>query len=213
MKRIYLFTVLFVCTLCSAQVGINTDSPAATLDVKNDPKNPNQLEGIIAPRITGTLLRAKTYTAAQNGALVFITAPDTAPGGQTINITTSGYYYFDAPNNVWVALRDSGKGKYHKFRTTSAIPIQILPEDYTIGYTGTASTSVTLPPASAHPQRIIKLCTLNWRGGTITINNMSSTQFEGNNPSSIISFNLNGTQACYEIQSDGNAWYVIGSFK
>ena len=34
------------------------------------------------------------------GAMVYVTAADTAPAGQTINVTTTGYYAFDG--TVWI---------------------------------------------------------------------------------------------------------------
>ncbi|MDR2237935.1 MAG: hypothetical protein LBE92_17560 [Chryseobacterium sp.] len=78
-----------------AQVGINTSQGQATLDVVGFPSNTTKLDGVIAPRLTGDQLRQKNYTAAQTGAIVYITAADTSPGGQTVAVVSSGYYYFD----------------------------------------------------------------------------------------------------------------------
>ncbi len=90
-------TALF--THANAQVGINTTTPQATLDIIGKPSSPTSLDGMIPPRLTGNQLRAKTYTAAQTGATVYVTAADTAPAGQTINVRVPGYYYFDG--TVW----------------------------------------------------------------------------------------------------------------
>jgi len=89
--KIFLFIGFFI----QAQVGINTSTPHATLDVNGKPTDNTVLDGIIAPRITGDQLRAKTYTAAQTGAMVYVSAADTAPAGQTIDVTSPGYYYFN----------------------------------------------------------------------------------------------------------------------
>lgn len=78
-----------------AQVGINTSQGQATLDVVGFPSNTTKLDGVIAPRLTGDQLRQKNYTAAQTGAIVYITAADTSPGGQTVGVVSPGYYYFD----------------------------------------------------------------------------------------------------------------------
>lgn len=86
----------------SGNVGINTTQPAATLDVTGEPASATKLDGIIAPRVTGEQLRAKTYTADQTGAQVYVTTADTAPAGQTIEVTAPGYYYFDGAK--WIAL-------------------------------------------------------------------------------------------------------------
>jgi hypothetical protein len=89
----------------NAQVGINTNLGQATLDVVGSPANSNKLDGIIAPRLTGVQLRAKNYTTAQTGAMVYVTAADSAPVGQTINVISLGYYYFDG--TVWVQATPS----------------------------------------------------------------------------------------------------------
>ncbi|WP_431608965.1 hypothetical protein [Chryseobacterium sp. 'Rf worker isolate 10'] len=83
----------------NAQVGLNTSSPAATLDVVGKPTVTSALDGIIPPRIIGNQLRAKNYTAAQTGTLVYVTAADTAPAGQTVNVTAAGLYSFNG--TVW----------------------------------------------------------------------------------------------------------------
>lgn len=100
-NKLFGFTALvFTGFLVNAQVGINTNLGQATLDVVGFPTNIAKLDGIIAPRLTGNQLRAKNYTTAQTGALVYVTAADTSPAGQTINVTASGYYYFDGA--VWI---------------------------------------------------------------------------------------------------------------
>ena len=94
--------------LANAQIGINTTSPRATLDVVGFPADKSKLDGIIAPRLTGDELRAKSYTANQTGAMVYVTAADSAPAAQTINVNAAGYYYFDG--TAWVKQAGSATG-------------------------------------------------------------------------------------------------------
>lgn len=94
-SKLFTLALLSVGLSLSAQVGINTNQPQASLDVMGSPSNVNKLDGIIAPRLTGVELKAKNYKAAQTGAVVYVTAADTAPTGQTINVTSPGNYYFD----------------------------------------------------------------------------------------------------------------------
>lgn len=102
MKKKLLFAVVFCASFAQAQVGINIDDPKSTLDVVGKPTDLTHFDGIIAPRITGNELAAKTYTTAQTGAMVYVTAASTSLTGQVINVAEPGYYYFDG--TVWVRV-------------------------------------------------------------------------------------------------------------
>ncbi|SHF74194.1 hypothetical protein [Dysgonomonas macrotermitis] len=83
-----------------AQVGVNTETPAATLDVTANLSDATP-EGVIAPRLTGDQLKAadSQYGTAQIGAIVYATAAVTTASTKTVNVTVAGYYYFDG--TVW----------------------------------------------------------------------------------------------------------------
>lgn len=105
MKKIYSLSLTFLTFFTiNAQVGINTTAPQATLQVEGKPNITTELDGIIPPRLTGNQLQAKTYTSAQNGALVYVTETATAPSGQTINVKSTGIYFFNSFLNQWVSL-------------------------------------------------------------------------------------------------------------
>lgn len=108
MNKIYtLVTCIMGLGLLSAQegrVGINTDSPKSTLDVrgKTDASGntlSTDITGLQAPRLTLAELTAKgntLYGVDQKGVLIFISdisGGDTS--GSRANITTVGYYFFD----------------------------------------------------------------------------------------------------------------------
>lgn len=120
MKKILLTATVLVSmtALTKAQqgrVGINTTTPAATLDVTANTADATRPDALLVPRMSRAQLEAKNAAYAngtgatnQNGALVFVNAIDGAGTGKTVNVTATGFYYYDAPNNVWVAVGGGG---------------------------------------------------------------------------------------------------------
>ena len=84
------------------RVGVNTPTPASTMDIVGVPADDTVTDGLIAPRLTGDELKAKDnlYTSAQTGALVYATAAVGTATTKTANVTSAGYYWFDG--TVWV---------------------------------------------------------------------------------------------------------------
>lgn len=83
-------------------VGINTSTPSATLDIKpsvfavsTDPK------GLLIPRLSGDEIQAMTVGANQNGMLAFATAQPTAPIARTSLINAQGLYYYLYSADKW----------------------------------------------------------------------------------------------------------------
>lgn len=99
MKKTVLILFVGLSGFSYSQVGINTTTPQATLEVTGFPADPLKLDGVIAPKLTGNQLAAKTYTAMQTGAIVYATAAADSLTGQVVNVLSAGYYYFDG--SVW----------------------------------------------------------------------------------------------------------------
>lgn len=107
--------LLFFITNSNAQqgrVGINTINPAATLDVQANTLNNSLPDAMLVPRLTRAQLEAKnaaytngTGSTNQNGALVFVNDVTTGTGtGKTANVKATGFYYYDGPNDIWMAV-------------------------------------------------------------------------------------------------------------
>ena len=120
MKKTILIIFVFIFFIKSySQVGINTESPKATLDVIASPNDTNKTDGFIAPRLKGSELKAKNslYGTDQDAAIVYVTEAlalgDT--DDKTTNVTSIGYYYFDKTQGT--------AGRWMKIANPTTIPI------------------------------------------------------------------------------------------
>jgi uncharacterized protein (TIGR02145 family) len=111
MKR-FLFAFLYALFSVPllGQVGVNTSTPNATMDIVARKSDGSSSEGVILPRMSGDNLHTAdtngVYGSLQDGTMVFVTeAPALANRiGQTVNIDVRGFYYFDSPKNEWVKV-------------------------------------------------------------------------------------------------------------
>lgn len=114
MKKFIFLGILTISSSVFSQVGINTPSPNATLDVTGTPNNLNATDGMIAPRITGNKLKLKDplYGANQTATLLYVTAAASPTTTKTANVTETGYYYFDGVKwtngNFWRLSGNAG---------------------------------------------------------------------------------------------------------
>jgi len=106
-KVVIVLPLLLNYALLNAQVTVGSNVPPnATLDVVASKTDGSTAEGIIAPRLTGDQIQAADllYGDPQNAAIVYAIEPVSTPSPKTVNIKKAGYYYYDAPNAVWVAV-------------------------------------------------------------------------------------------------------------
>lgn len=91
----------------SGRVGVNTETPNATLEVKGSPNDTEVIDGFIPPKITFSQITAKTnYNHHQTGALIYITDATNSEGiynHQNQFIRTQGYYYWNG--TTWRPLK------------------------------------------------------------------------------------------------------------
>ncbi|MDH6250672.1 hypothetical protein M2347_000399 [Chryseobacterium sp. H1D6B] len=159
MKK-FLFTATMLVSfaaLSQAQqrgVGVNTTTPAATLDVVANTTDNTMADAVLVPRMTATQLNAKNaaYIAAQNGALVFVTSGTGTAGTKTANVTGTGFYYYDNPTSLWVAVGGGAAATpqaYQAIRgnvvTVTAAAYTALPTDNVIVTNGSGTITISLP--------------------------------------------------------------------
>ncbi|MBB4806303.1 hypothetical protein HNP38_001575 [Chryseobacterium defluvii] len=208
-----LFPVLLLTGSFSfAQVGVNTDSPQATFDVVGSPDDDSKPDGIIAPRISGNLLKEKNYTNSQTGALVYVTSADSAPEGQMEDVTSPGYYYFngDVSVNKWVKLISTSTSATQSvtvpYDTPNSGSLTLNNTHHTVRIYG-GNTEIVLPDAGTCKGRIYILI------GSNGISSKPISTLGGNGIYDDVTnagvTSITGGQR-YQIQSDGIGWIVIG---
>jgi hypothetical protein len=210
MKKFLLTTTMLVGFVAIAQaqqgrVGINTTTPAATLDVVGTPADATKPDALLVPRITRGQLQAKdaVYTVAQNGALAFVSSiADGAASGKAINVTAVGFYYYDGTTtNTWIAF---GGG------TAVAAPISVRTSttgnDFTNadlnGYvflTGTTADFSAFPATAANKGKTVTL--VRTGSNNITVNGVTAT--------SVNSITVIGRGLAFV--SDGSGWQTFSA--
>ncbi|WP_347216535.1 hypothetical protein [Chryseobacterium sp.] len=112
MKKSCILICLGSTILSFAQVGVNTATPLATLDIVGKATNTTIPDGLLPPRLTGDQLKAKdgVYGPDQNGTIIYITAPVGTSSPKTQNVRSTGYYYYDSLNSSWTSLSGTSAG-------------------------------------------------------------------------------------------------------
>ncbi|SHK63453.1 hypothetical protein [Chryseobacterium polytrichastri] len=183
MKKILLtaFVLASMTALTKAQqgrVGINTTTPAATLDVVANTTDATRPDALLVPRMARTQLYAKdaAYTAAQNGALAFVTAIDGTATAKTANVTATGFYYYDGTNNVWTAVGGGGAAtpqRYEVIRgTATAVNASYTAAntDFFLVTNAAGGITITLPAADAtNSGRLVVISNQNTTASTVTV--------------------------------------------
>ena len=195
-------------------VGIKTDAPQTTLDVRAEVADVSMPDGVLVPRLTVTELNAKSaaYGADQNGALVFVTSNTQGGAGTKVeNVKDPGFYYYDATASKWkgVGGGDAGqiKGSVHTNVGTNVRSIAGLSasdwqdDDYIIILTS-VSGLISLPDATLLKNKGRVVSVVNQTGGARTF--VTTVNFRPKNAPIIYP----GNGALYV--SDGTTWYMIG---
>lgn len=100
-KHLFAAFLLGMISLTAAQVGINTVTPQATLDVAlPDTYAPGAKAGIALPMLTGNQIVQIQEADMKAGTLVFATEPSTTSN----DITAAGHWYWKDSTDKWEPL-------------------------------------------------------------------------------------------------------------
>lgn len=149
--KIRLLQMVFLCSMAgTAQVGIGTTTPGATLDVTATNLTGTTVDGLLIPRVSR--LRAQTMAATPTSTLIYVN--DISNGtatGTTINVTAAGFYFFNGTawerlgsgaTNAWATTGNTGlSGAVNFLGTTDNVDLAFRRNNTAAGKIGTTSTS------------------------------------------------------------------------
>ena len=143
MKSINLIVFLLYTPFLIAQIGVGTTTPQATLEVTGTPATVTIPDGFIAPKLQRSQLIAKTaYGMNQIGAIVYVTDTSGTTNAATINVTTSGYYFWNG--TTWNPIGNSGNGRnLYTENGTLAGNRTVTQGNNTLAFTSTATSGTS----------------------------------------------------------------------
>jgi hypothetical protein len=135
MKTLFKLALLLFFIESHAQIGINTSSPDAQLDIEaTNAATPSNTDGLLIPRVNA--FPAINPTAAQQGMMVYLMV--------TSGINTPGFYYWDNLSTSWIGISSTANGDkdWYKVGTTTA-PSAITDDMFHSGKVGIGNSSPT----------------------------------------------------------------------
>jgi hypothetical protein len=102
LKICYLLFICFFTSNIKAQVGINTTTPNAQLDIRSSNQaTPTNTDGILIPKVDA--FPATNPTASQQGMLIYLTTTATFSSVSK----QPGFYYWDNATTNWIGFQSS----------------------------------------------------------------------------------------------------------
>lgn len=191
-----------------AQVGINNQLPSVTLEITAKATDGSRAEGLIPPKLTGDALKTaevnNLYGSAQNGTIVFVTTAASAANqvGQTADVSTIGYYYFDFSANKWTKLGGGNNSALNKTGELTSNYTATATDDIIL-FNNTSTVTLTLPTTGIQVGKRLY----------ISSNNSGGVNFD---PPGIIrntTYNfLNAGTSATLIFLGGSQWDVVSGF-
>ena len=120
MKKLVLLITVFTFQYNIAQVGINTTTPNAQLDIKSSNQAaPSNIDGILIPKIDA--FPVTNPTTAQQGMMVYLTtvSGSNLPGFYYWDNATTSWLGFGNNNNNWRITGNSGTSAATNFIGTT----------------------------------------------------------------------------------------------
>ncbi|WP_159778401.1 tail fiber domain-containing protein [Flavobacterium sp. 9AF] len=134
-KPFLFFIFLFWIQFIFSQVGINTTTPNAQLEIKSSNQAlPTNKDGLLIPKIDA--FPAINPTIAQQGMMVYLTT--------TIGLNAPGFYYWDNATSSWIAIKGASDADWFTVGGTSS-PTTINDNMYHLGNVAIGKNTANYP--------------------------------------------------------------------
>lgn len=212
MKKIFLMAAWVFSSAIYSQVGVNTETPNATLDIKalNTSGSMRNVDGLLVPRVDRE--RAMNMSPVKSSTLIYIDNISTGTAtGQTSNVDSAGFYYFDETLGKWIKLvggsTSAPQSSFNALTNLSSGTFDMSANNNQQGINffefNVSNGSLLMPLANTYKDR------------TISIRNIAVTAFiltfqESYSTNQIASSLL--TTRSIIFHSDGVRWYQLAGF-
>ncbi|MFS4470773.1 hypothetical protein [Chryseobacterium sp. T20] len=145
-KKLLPLALLFTFCKMYSQVGVNTTTPAATLDInaKNATGTSANVDGVLITRVDRQ--RAQSMTGVPTSTLVYVNSIATGTQtGAAVNMDAVGYYYYDG--TAWVKIHNptnSIAANIYNADGTLTGNRTVSQAGNTLAFTGTASNAFSV---------------------------------------------------------------------
>jgi hypothetical protein len=148
MKKLLLPTLLSLSVQSFAQVGMNTTTPTATLDItaKEATGTFNTVDGVLVPRVDRQ--RAQSMTDVPTSTMIYVNSIATGTqNGTAANIDAVGFYYFDG--TAWIKMATGNGVNIYNADGTLAGVRNVNLGGNNLGFTGAGNVGIGIAAPTA----------------------------------------------------------------
>ncbi|GAA4152963.1 hypothetical protein GCM10022217_08190 [Chryseobacterium ginsenosidimutans] len=148
MRKLFLLAFVSFSAQIFAQVGVNTPTPAATLDItaKEPTGTFNTVDGVLVPRVDRQ--RAQSMTSVPTSTMIYVNNISTGTAtGTTANVNAIGFYYFDG--TAWVKMATGNGVNIYNADGSLAGVRNVNLNGNNLGFTGTGNVGVGIATPTA----------------------------------------------------------------
>jgi hypothetical protein len=188
MKKLFLLALVSLSAQFFAQVGVNTTTPTATLDItaKEPTGTANTVDGVLVPRVDRQ--RAQSMTSVPTSTMIYVNNISTGTAtGTTVNVDAVGFYYFNG--TAWVKIATGNGVNIYNADGNLAGVRNVNLNGNNLGFTGTGNVGIGIGAPTAK---------LEVASGTTGTSGLKFSNLNSGTPA------FTGTKTALGVDSSGN---------